>query len=106
MKNLNLAQASEFTEDEARTYLERIRWPNGPVCVKCGNVDVTKLKGKSHRHGLYKCKGCRKQFTVTVGTIFERSHVPLRKWVMAFHLMCGAKKGISSLQLKRQAGQL
>jgi len=101
---MTLAEAGELTEEGARAYLEAIRWPDGPVCVKCGNVEVTRLQGKATRPGVLKCKGCRQQFTVTVGTIFEDSHLPLRKWVLAFHLMCGAKKGISALQLKRHLG--
>ena len=63
-------------------------WPEGPVCPKCGATDrIYELKGKTARPGLRKCGHCRKQFTVTVGTIFERSHVPLHKWVLANHLM-------------------
>lgn len=94
------------TEEAAREYLERIRWPAGPACPRegCGSMDVTKLRGKSTRPGVYKCKGCRKPFTVSVGTIFEDSHIPLTKWVMAFHLMCSSKKGISALQLQRNLG--
>ena len=64
----------------------------------------TKLEGKAHRPGLYKCSDCRKQFTVTVGTIMHRSKVPMAKWLMAFHLMCSSKKGISALQLQRELG--
>lgn len=102
----SLAQLSKLTEDEAREYLERIRWPNGPVCPHCQSKDATRLQGKSTRPGVYKCKdkGCRKPFTVTVGTIFHRSHVSLRQWLMAFHLVCSSKKGISALQLQRNLG--
>lgn len=101
----NLAELSKLTEDEAREYLERIRWPHGPVCPHCGVVDgATKLEGKAHRPGVYKCRSCLKQFTVTVGTIFERSHIELRLWIMAFAIMCASKKGVSAKQLQRQLG--
>lgn len=94
-------EIASLTEDQAREYLERIRWPNGPGCPRCGDMAVTKLQGKSTRSGVYKCKGCRKPFTVTVGTIFEGSHIKLKKWLLAFHLICSSKKGISALQLQR-----
>lgn len=95
-----------MSEDEARAFLERIRWPEGPACVHCGSVQVTRLEGKATRPGVFKCreKGCRRQFTVTVGTIFHGSHIQLRDWVYAFASMCGSKKGISALQLKRELG--
>jgi transposase-like protein len=91
-------------------HLESVRWPNGPVCPHCGVVgDATKLEpranGKSHvRKGVWNCNACRKQFTVTVGTVFEDSHVPLHKWLLAIHLMCSSKKGISAHQLMRNLG--
>ncbi|MDH3195060.1 MAG: IS1595 family transposase [Hyphomicrobiales bacterium] len=94
-------------QDAAREHLEAIQWPEGPVCPHCGNVDqdrITKLKGKSTRPGVYKCKECRKPFSVTVGTVFERSHVPLNKWVLATHLMAASKKGMSAHQLHRMLG--
>ncbi|MGD1072249.1 MAG: IS1595 family transposase [Bryobacteraceae bacterium] len=96
------------SEAAAREHLESILWPDGPVCMACGLVnEATKLQREegtdSHgRKGLYQCRGCRKQFTVTVGTIFEDSHVPLHKWLLAVHLMCASKKGISALQLQRE----
>ncbi|MGB1219943.1 MAG: IS1595 family transposase [Alcanivoracaceae bacterium] len=87
----------------AREHLEAIRWPEGPVCPHCGGVEkIYTMKGG--RAGLYKCGDCRKQFTVTVGTLFEGSKVPLNKWLMAVHLMCASKKGISSHQLHRMIG--
>ena len=103
---MNLNQLTKLNETEAREYLEKVRWPEGPVCPHCGSKEATKLQGKSTRPGVYKCKSkeCRKQFTVTVGTIFERSHIPLRDWIIAFHLMCASKKGISAHQLHRQTG--
>ena len=93
-------------EDKARAYLEAQRWPNGPVCPRCGSVDeaITKMEGKAHRPGLYNCKGCRQQFSVTVGTVYERSHIPLHKWLLATHLMASSKKGISAHQLHRMLG--
>lgn len=101
----NLAELSKMTEDEARDYLERVRWPNGPVCPHCGVVDeATKLEGKAHRAGVYKCRSCRQQFTVTIGTLIERSHIELRLWIIAFAIMCASKKGVSAKQLQRQLG--
>jgi transposase-like protein len=100
---LTLNKVSALTEDEARETIERILWPNGPVCVHCGAVEnVTRLQGQAHRPGVFQCNNCHEQFTVTVGTIFEDSHLPLRKWLMAFALLCSAKKGISALQLQRE----
>lgn len=92
-------------EAAARVHLERLLWPHGPVCPTCGVVnEATLMKGKSHRAGLYNCKPCDKPFTVTIGTIYERSHIPLHKWVYATHLMSASKKGISAAQLHRQLG--
>jgi transposase-like protein len=92
-------------EEKARDWLEARIWPAGPVCPHCGVVDqATRLKGKSHRPGLYQCNACREPFTVTVGTLYERSHIPLNKWLMATHLMMASKKGVSSLQLHRMLG--
>lgn len=93
-------------DDKAREYLEAIRWPNGPVCPHCGVVDANhyRLEGEKHRKGLLKCRDCRKQFSVTVGTVFERSKIPLSKWLMAAYLLCSSKKGISSHQLHRTLG--
>jgi transposase-like protein len=92
-------------EDAAREHLESIRWPHGSVCPHCGGADrQSKLQGESHRPGLYFCGHCRQQYTVTVGTVFERSKVPLHKWVFANHLMCASKKGVSAKQLERMLG--
>lgn len=94
--------------DEAAAYrfVEERVWPNGPVCPHCGCTKdhVGKLKGKSTRIGTYKCYGCRKPFTVKIGTIFESSHVKLNLWLQAIYLMCSSKKGISSNQLHRTLG--
>jgi transposase-like protein len=103
-------QAPMFTdEDAARAALEAVRWPNGPVCPHCGNVDqdkIAKVEGvkRSHRPGLYYCNACKGQFTATVGTVFERSKVPLSKWWLAVHLLTASKKGMSSHQLHRMLG--
>ena len=93
-------------EDAAREHLEAQRWPDGPVCPHCSTRDVTKLEGKAHRKGVYQCKAkpCREQFTVTVGSVMERSHIPLTKWVMAIQLMAASKKGVSAKQIERMLG--
>jgi transposase-like protein len=94
-------------ENAARKHFEKLLWPTGPVCPKCGNCDqdrITKLDGKSTRPGVFKCKECRKPFSVTVGTIFERSHIPLHQWAYAAHLLTTGKKGTSSHQLHRMFG--
>ena len=101
----NLSNPIYHDKDLARAHLEAIRWPEGPICPHCGVVDNSaELKGKAHRPGLYKCRDCRKQFTITVGTVFERSKVPLNKWLLATHLMTSSKKGISSHQIHRSLG--
>ena len=92
-------------EDAARAYFERIRWPSGPFCPHCGATEnIRKLEGTSHRPGLYQCNSCREHFTVTVGMVMERSHIPLHKWAAAFHLMAASKKGMSANQLGRMLG--
>lgn len=99
-----LNAAHFHNDDKARQYLEAIRWPNGPICPHCTSPAHYKLKGEAHRPGLYKCKDCEKQYTVTVGTVFERSKIPLSKWLMATYLLCSSKKGISSHQIHRTLG--
>ena len=99
---MTLTQLARMTEDDARQYLENIRWPDGPPCPHCGSVKVTRLQGEKHRPGVVQCNDCREQFTVTVGSVMEDSHIPLQKWLLAFHLLCSSKKGISSLQLQRE----
>lgn len=96
----------EFHDPKAaREWLERELWPNGPVCPHCKSLNqATGLKGKAHREGLYQCNECRGQFTVTVGTLYERSRIGLHKWLAATHLICASKKGVSSLQLHRMLG--
>jgi transposase-like protein len=97
-----------FTDtDKAREALEAVRWPNGPICPHCGSVEnIAKVEGtkKSHRPGLYYCNACKGQFTVTVGTVFERSKIPLCKWWLATVLLTSSKKGINSRQLHRMLG--
>ena len=101
----NATAAYFHDEDKAREYLEATRWPNGPVCPHCGGSEkVYRLAGKTARPGLFKCGACRRQFTVTVGTLFERSHIPLHKWLYAAYLLCSSKKGISTHQLHRMLG--
>lgn len=99
---------SRFSTDEAsRAYLEAVRWPEGPVCPHCGNCqpgtiyDIAANPAKKVRAGLRECKECSRSFTVTVGTIFEKSKIPLRKWLVAWFLLCSSKKGISAHQIMR-----
>ncbi|HET9578192.1 MAG TPA: IS1595 family transposase, partial [Usitatibacter sp.] len=87
--------------DKAREYLEALRWPNGPVCPHCGSIGAHYHIDAIRRDGLWKCKDCREQFTVTVGTVFERSKIALNVWLQAVYLLCSSKKGISSHQLHR-----
>jgi len=99
---LNLKAKIYNDENAARKHLEAIQWPEGPVCPHCGVInEATALSGKSTRPGVYKCRPCQKPFSVTVGTVFERSHIPLTKWLLATELLTASKKGISSHQLAR-----
>jgi transposase-like protein len=101
-------QDPRFTDETAaRKALEAVVWPDGPTCPHCGNADsdkIAKLTTKSARPGLHYCNECKGQFTATVGTIFERSKIPLTKWWFAMHLIGSSKKGISSHQLHRMLG--
>src|SRR5258708_210420 len=110
---LNLIElAQHFSdEDKAREFMDKLGWPDGPVCPKCGEINNAyrlapkpSKKGTHVRKGVWKCAGCREQFTVTVGTIFEDSHIPLNKWLLAYHLLCASKKGMSAHQLHRMLG--
>lgn len=107
MNKINLTQEQFHNEEAARRYLEKIRWSDGiPVCPHCGSKNKHyELKAKTSkselRSGVWKCKDCRKQFSVTVRTVFEKSHVPLSKWLLAVQLLCSSKKGMSANQLKR-----
>src|SRR5262245_25751188 len=91
---------------KAREYLEAVRWPDGPVCPHCGSISKEhyQFQGKAHRPGVWKCKDCRDQFTVTVGTVFERSKIALHVWLQAVYFICSSKKGMSSHQLHRTLG--
>src|ERR1700737_740121 len=100
----NLQNPIFTDETKAREWLEARVWPNGPVCPHCGNADPAKIKalqGKAHRPGLYQCADCREQFTVTVKTVFERSKIPLTKWLAALFLLTASKKGVSAHQIHR-----
>jgi transposase-like protein len=108
-EELNLANilTTFATDANARKFLESLLWKSGPVCPRCQTNDqsrIAKDKGKTAREGLYRCNDCRRTFTVTVGTIFEDSHVPIRKWIIALFLIASSKKGFSSLQLQRVLG--
>lgn len=102
--------AKEYSdEDKARALFESWRWPNGPVCPHCQFTEVYKLTPQNGskspvRKGLYKCSACRKEFTATVGTVLEDSHIPLSKWLMALFLICSSKKAVSAHQLHRMLG--
>jgi transposase-like protein len=106
---MNLTDKRFQDATEARKWFELQRWPNGPWCSHCGNAEpdkITALEGKAHREGVYQCneKECRQQFSVTVGTVMERSKIPLNKWLLAMHLMSSSKKGYSAHQLHRTLG--
>jgi transposase-like protein len=108
-KDLTLIQLFDRfgTDEKARKHLESVLWPDGAVCPHCKCNDQTKIAeraanpDKKIRAGLRFCSNCNKQFTVTIGTVFEDSHIPLRKWLIAWYMICSSKKGISSLQLQR-----
>lgn len=93
-------------EKAAFAYVEAELWPDGPVCPHCAatGAKIGRLNGKTTREGLHKCYACRKPFTVRIGTIFEDSHLPLRLWLQAIHLLCASKKGMSTRQLQRMLG--
>jgi transposase-like protein len=105
-KDLGLDVYDERFQDTAKAaeYLESVRWPHGPVCPHCGESERQAYFLKNQKRRLWKCAACRKQFTVTVGTIFESSHIPLNKWLLAFYLLCSSKKGMSAHQLHRMLG--
>lgn len=105
MEKFDLNHPAFKNEDAARKHLEASRWPNGPVCPHCkGSESVEKLGGKSMGPGWYHCNECREKFTVRVGTLYERSHIPLHKWLLATHLLTSSKKGMSAHQLHRMLG--
>ena len=102
-KTVSFRTVLHWTDRDCRAYLERVRWPDGPVCPRCGAGDPYRItrhtRTKNRVQSLYKCKECKRQFTVTVGTIFEGSKVPLRKWFAAIYPMCAFKRGISAYQV-------
>jgi transposase-like protein len=103
--SVNLTNPIFNDENKARKHLETLRWPDRAYCPHCGEAEnVHLLEGKSTRPGLYQCNSCLQAFTVTVGTVMERSHIPLQKWVLAFHLMNASKKGMSAHQMHRMLG--
>jgi transposase-like protein len=109
---MNLSElAQQFsTEEQAISFLEKTLWPDGPICPHCGEIgNAFRMRSKPEtkkklRPGVWKCGGCRKQFTVKIGTIFEDSHIPLHKWLLTIHLLVASKKGMSSHQIHRQIG--
>jgi len=90
-------------EAKAVAHLEASRWPNGPFCPHCGSTDVHRMAGKTQA-GMFICRDCREKFTARVGTVMERSHIPVHKWLLAMHLMAASKKGVSAKQLERMLG--
>src|SRR5712691_6964629 len=99
-----LSAAHYHSEEAAYAYVEARLWPDGPVCPHCKNAEtdrIGRLQGKTTRAGLYKCYACREPFNVKIGTVFEKSHVPMRVWLQAIYLMSASKKGISTRQLQR-----
>ena len=92
-------------EAAAWAHFEAIRWPDGPICPHCGVVGAAdKVTGETARPGLYRCHECVKQFTATIGTVYKSSHIPMHKWMLATHLLCASKKGMSAHQLMRTLG--
>jgi transposase-like protein len=105
MPDIDLTNPIFSDEEKAREHLEGQRWPDGVICPFCGGLDsVSPLKGTSMGAGWFHCNSCRDKFTVRVGSIMERSHIPLTKWALAFHLMCASKKGVSAKQIQRMLG--
>ena len=103
---IGLVTLMKMSEADARSFLEAQRWPNGAVCPHCGTVGEAKrldsAEGSKTRDGVWQCNACREQFTVTVGTIMEGSHLPLATWLAAIHIICSSKKSVSALQVQRQ----
>ena len=95
---VSLSEPRFSDEDAAREHIEASRWPDGAFCPLCGALDVHRMGGKTQA-GMFMCNGCRGKFTCRTGTVMERSHIPLHKWLLAIHLLTTSKKGISSHQL-------
>jgi transposase-like protein len=108
MKDASIIAPHFQDAEKAREFMEAKRWPDGPECPHCGVVNeayrIEGKEGSKTRKGVWKCAACREQFTVTVGTIMEDSHITLNKWLYAFHLLCSSKKGISAHQMHRMLG--
>jgi transposase-like protein len=105
VSDINLTNPIFHDEDKAREHFEKLGWPDGPFCPHCGETEkVYALNGKTTRPGLHHCNSCEQAFTITVGSVMERSHVPLTKWALAFQLMAASKKGVSAKQLERMLG--
>jgi transposase-like protein len=99
----NLTDPKFNNEDAARAHIEASRWADGVVCPHCNSANVRRMGGKTQA-GMFLCNDCRDKFTCRTGTVMERSHVPLHKWLLAIHLMASSKKGISAHQLMRNLG--
>lgn len=99
----NLTDPIFHDEAKATAHMEADRWPNGVYCPYCGSFGVHRMGGKTQA-GMFLCNDCRQKFTVRTGTVFERSHIPLHKWLLAIHLMAASKKDMSALQLQRMLG--
>ena len=106
-RSLSLSTVLRWTDKQCHAYLEKVRWPDGPICPECGTSEhyriTRKTKTKNKVDSLYKCRACRRQFTVTVGTIFEGSKIPLSKWFAAIYTMCAFKRGVGAQQVHIQA---
>jgi len=103
MTDIDLTNPIFSDEVQAMAHMEADRWPNGVNCPLCGSLNVHRMAGKTQA-GMFLCNDCRDKFTVRTGTIFERSHIPLHKWLMATHIMAASKKSVSALQLQRMLG--
>ncbi|MCL6251850.1 IS1595 family transposase [Altererythrobacter sp. KTW20L] len=101
--NLNITNPIFHDEAKAIAHLEGSRWPDGATCPHCGSDHVTKMGGKTQA-GMFLCNDCRDKFTVRTGSVMERSHVPLHKWLLATHIMAASKKGMSAAQMARMIG--
>lgn len=103
--SFNITDPVFHDETKAREFLEAQRWPDGPICPFCNSTKhCSRLGGAAADRGLCLCSACRKKFSVTVGTVMERSHIPLTKWLMTFRLMASSKKGVSAHQVHRMLG--
>jgi transposase-like protein len=103
MDDIDLTNPIFHDEAKATAHMEADRWPDGATCPHCGSTAVHKMAGKTQA-GMFLCNDCRDKFTVRTGTVFERSHIPLHKWLLALHIMAASKKSVSALQLQRMLG--